>query len=312
VARLNDSSVSGRWRVFISHTSELRDFPRDRSYVAAVERAISAAGHVVVDMADFPATDQPVAQVCADRVRACEVYVGLLGTRYGSPVRDRPDVSYTELEFDTATDAGLDRLIFLLDTDADHLGIPPSALIDHAFGVRQEGFRRRVQKDLVTQSFASPAELGQLVERSLRELGEQRSRVGGGSRRSGKSQLLVGESLLVEQRLQSPDGRTRFVLELDGNAVVYVEGWEDICDIGTANLGIPKCLKLEVGGYLTLYDVDGEKLWTRGPAGTGAHLDVQNNSHVVLYPAKGEAIWATDYFIKAGMLIRWLPPDPTA
>jgi hypothetical protein len=77
-----------RWRVFISHTSELRDFPRETSYVAEVEPAISAAGHVIVDMADFPAADQPAAQVCIDRVRGCEVYVGVLGTRYGSPVRD--------------------------------------------------------------------------------------------------------------------------------------------------------------------------------------------------------------------------------
>ena len=50
-----------------------------------------------------------------DRVRGCEVYVGVLGTRYGSPVRDQPEVSYTELEFDTATEAGLARLVFVLD-----------------------------------------------------------------------------------------------------------------------------------------------------------------------------------------------------
>ena len=81
------------WRVFISHTSELRDFPAEKSYVAAVERAISAAGRVVVDMADFPAADQAPAELCVERVRGCEVYVGVLGTRYGSPVRDKPEVS---------------------------------------------------------------------------------------------------------------------------------------------------------------------------------------------------------------------------
>ena len=102
--------------------------------------------------------------------------MGVLGTRYGSPVRDKPEVSYTELEFDTATEAGLDRLVFLLDTDAADVGIPPSRLIDHEFGARQEAFRRRVQDSgLVTQTFTDPATLGQLVERSLRELAERAS-----------------------------------------------------------------------------------------------------------------------------------------
>ena len=130
-----------------------------------------AAGHVIVDMADFPATDQAPAQLCAERVRGCEVYVGVLGTRYGSPVRDKPEVSYTELEFDTATEAGLKRLVFLLNTDAADVGIPPSGLIDLKFGARQDALRRRVQDSgLTTQSFASPDELRRLVEQSLRDL----------------------------------------------------------------------------------------------------------------------------------------------
>jgi tetratricopeptide (TPR) repeat protein len=149
--------------------------------VAAVKEAVSAAGHVIVDMADFPATDQPAADLCVERVRDCEVYVGVLGTRYGSPVRDRPEMSYTELEFGTATDAGLDRLVFLLDPNADDVGIPPAKLIDREFGARQDAFRARVRdSSLVKRSFANPAELGQLVERSLRELARTKTRVGSG------------------------------------------------------------------------------------------------------------------------------------
>ena len=165
--------------MFLSHTSELREFPRGASYVAAAERAVSAAGHVIVDMADFPAADLAPAQLCADRVRGCDVYVGVLGTRYGSPVRDMPEVSYTELEFDAATEAGLDRLVFVLDTDADDIGIPVSRLIDQEFGARQEAFRRRVRDSgLTIQSFANPDMLGRLVERSLRELAERRRSAG--------------------------------------------------------------------------------------------------------------------------------------
>jgi hypothetical protein len=186
MAALDDPGDAARWRVFLSHTSELRDFPRGTSYAAAAERVVSAAGFMIVDMADFPAADQVPAQLCADRVRSCSVYVGVLGTRYGSPVRDMPQVSYTELEFDTATQAGLDRLVFLLDTEADDTGIPVSRLIDQEFGARQEMFRRRVRDSRLTiQSFANPDMLGRLVERSLRELAERRRSPGSGSVRSG-------------------------------------------------------------------------------------------------------------------------------
>jgi tetratricopeptide (TPR) repeat protein len=171
----------GPWRVFVSHTSELRDYPATGSYVQAVERAISAAGHVVVDMADFPATDQPPAQVCVERVRGCHVYVGVLGTRYGSPVRDRPEVSYTELEFDTATEAGIPRLAFVLSTDAADVGIPLAKLIDREFGDRQDAFRARVSgSGLVRQPFANPDQLHSLVYRSLRALADTQQRVGSG------------------------------------------------------------------------------------------------------------------------------------
>ena len=178
----DESRERAGWRVFVSHTSELRNFPAGRSYVAAAEQAISSCGHVIVDMADFPASDQPAARLCMDRVRGCDVYVGVLGTRYGSLVRDKPEVSYTELEFGAATEAGLDRLVFVLDEGAADVGMPVSALIDREFGARQDAFRRRVRESgLVTGAFASPAALGQLVERSLRELARTR-RAGGGSR----------------------------------------------------------------------------------------------------------------------------------
>ena len=148
--------------MFVSHTSELRDFPAGGSYVAAVERAIMACGHVLGGhgrLSRLLIRSRP--ELCRERVRGCEVYVGVLGTRYGSPVRDEPEVSYTELEFDTATEAGLPRLVFLLDTNAADVGIPLSKLMDAEFGARQEAFRRRVQESgLVTQAVRGPGDAG--------------------------------------------------------------------------------------------------------------------------------------------------------
>ncbi len=159
-------------RVFLSHTSEFRNYPSDCSYLAAVESAVSAAGLVIVDMRQFAASDAAPAQVCQKKVRGCEVYLGIFGTRYGSPVRERPEVSYTELEFDTASepDHPLERLVFLLDEEAENPGIPAKWLNDPIHGERQQAFLRKVKDaGLTLQTFRNPDELARLVERSLVE-----------------------------------------------------------------------------------------------------------------------------------------------
>ena len=155
-------------RVFLSHTSELRQFPTGRSFVAAAESAVSRTDGVIVDMAYFPAADQTPAQVCRDAVAAADVHVVIAGFRYGSPVHDDPQVSYTELEFHAATDAGLTRLVFLLGEDSEG----PSGLFrDPQFGARQEVFRTRLaDSGLVTATVTNPAELETAVLHALTAL----------------------------------------------------------------------------------------------------------------------------------------------
>jgi hypothetical protein len=163
----------GPWRVFLSHTSELREYPTAGSYIDKAERAVSAAGHAFVDMADFPAIDQAPAAVCEQRVRDCDVLVGIYGLRYGSPVRDQPEVSYTELEFITATEAAIPRLIFVINAESEELGLPPTALFDRKYADRQDAFIQRVKDaGLTLQFFRNPDDLKGLVERSLRVLAE--------------------------------------------------------------------------------------------------------------------------------------------
>ena len=151
-------------RVFVSHTSELR------SFVAAAKDAVLRAGGTVTDMEYFTVREDKPADYCRQHVRQADVYVGILGFRYGSPVRDEKEHSYTELEFEAATELGLPRLVFLLDEDAV-LPLPRSDLSDPVHGERQAAFRTRVAEAGITvQKAAAPDRLETLLFQALTDL----------------------------------------------------------------------------------------------------------------------------------------------
>ena len=104
-------------------------------------------------------------------MRGCDMYVGLIGLRYGSPVRDQPEVSYTELEFDTAAEAGVPQLVFLLDENAP-VPIPPGRLldVDPSLQERQQAFRAKVLDSGITAGeFSTTEQLELLLMQALQE-----------------------------------------------------------------------------------------------------------------------------------------------
>ncbi|WP_248837200.1 NB-ARC domain-containing protein [Frankia sp. AgKG'84/4] len=175
--------MSGARRIFLSHTAELRRFPRERSFVAAAERAVALAGDRVIDMAYFGAQDADPAEFCVRTVRASEVYLGLIGFRYGSPVPGRPDVSHTELEFEAATAAGIPRLVFLLDDNAE---VPFGEFVDETYGARQRAFRDRLRDSgIITADFRGAGDLTTAVLDALVKLRETQRRAAATAVRAG-------------------------------------------------------------------------------------------------------------------------------
>jgi Domain of unknown function (DUF4062)/Tetratricopeptide repeat/NB-ARC domain len=136
-------------QVFVSHTSDMARYPEDRSFVQAAVDAVGRAGMAPVDMRYFSARDGRPADYCRQRVSECEIYVAVIGFRYGSLVPGEA-VSYTELEFRAASDAGVPRLVFLLEETAC-----PAGLADANRRV-VEAFRERLRDaGLVLRAFSS-------------------------------------------------------------------------------------------------------------------------------------------------------------
>ncbi len=156
-------------RVFLSHTSELGAPRGAKSFVAAAVEAVLRAEHAVTDMAYFTARETEPSDYCRAMVARADIYAGIIGLRYGSPVRDRPELSYTELEFETASRRRMPRLIFLIDERSPSLP-PVSQSAEHR--ARQEAFRGRLPDAGVTIArVASPTELELKLYQALVELG---------------------------------------------------------------------------------------------------------------------------------------------
>ncbi|MFJ6199889.1 DUF4062 domain-containing protein [Micromonospora sp. NPDC092111] len=140
-------------RVFIS--SVRRELEEERD---ALPGLISALGHTPVRFEDFTAQTSPSREACLKGVASAEVYVLILGPRYGDPLPDTGQ-SPTHDEWIAAKAAGMPRLVYR------KLGV--------TLEPAQEEFVRFIGDygtGVFYESFATTAELQTKVATKLREL----------------------------------------------------------------------------------------------------------------------------------------------
>jgi hypothetical protein len=102
--------VTDQVLVFLSHTQGMRQYPEGESFLDGAERAVNAIeGAKAHHMEFFPASDLDPAATSVSHLRRADIFLAIIGFDYGSPLRDDPSRSFTELEFDTATELGMER-----------------------------------------------------------------------------------------------------------------------------------------------------------------------------------------------------------
>ncbi len=167
--------------IYLMTISRMPDSSRSIIFVSSVQKELAAERRALKEYVhndpllrqffevflfeDLPASGRRADEVYLGEVDRCDVYVGIFGDSYG--FEDADGVSPTDREFDRATAAGKERLVFVKGTS------------DTARHPKMLALTRRASDQVVRRRFSTLPELtgglyGSLVER-LARTGEIRS-----------------------------------------------------------------------------------------------------------------------------------------
>jgi Domain of unknown function (DUF4062)/Effector-associated domain 9 len=138
----------------------------------AVYRILRMLRHDVISMEDYVATDQYPLRKCLADVASCDLYVGLIGWRYGYiPERENPaKKSITELEYHKAGEANIPRLLFLADNDAPWPDELRDTVVERIVALRDE-----MKTDTLVSFFKTPEQLAGLVSVAVQQSAPRQS-----------------------------------------------------------------------------------------------------------------------------------------
>lgn len=146
------------WRIFVSSTYEDM-IP----YREAVSEALTSIEHLPIGMEHFVSTPDRPLDVCLTDVRRCQLYIVLVGMRYGS-VDKESGKSFTELEYEEALKNKIPVLAFVINEN--ECPVLPKFVDTGEEAEKLKQFKSRLDERM-TSRFSSVANLKELVIRSV-------------------------------------------------------------------------------------------------------------------------------------------------
>jgi len=148
-------------RVFLSSTYE--DLAAHRQ---SVELSLSISGIPYNAMEHFGAVPTPPLKTCLDVVKASDVFLGVIGVRYGSSP-GKAVLSYSEREYRGAKAAKLPILMFLIDMR--NAAVAPHFVSGESPEQQRRlaEFKKRAKAGHTVTYFTTPEDLARVVLASL-------------------------------------------------------------------------------------------------------------------------------------------------
>lgn len=205
-----------RYKVFLSSTAADLD-----PYRTAVHAALDRMERVDPQwMKGWVSHSAPSLDVCEEKVRGSQIFVGLIGHCFGS-APDGRDRSYTMLEWDWAVDADLPRLMHVAPGD---FNVPAELLLGMSEGQRdaQRRFREEDlagwhtgQRDAWDNPDRLAAHVAEAVRRETTELDrKERSQVHIREFSDQTTEIERFIESIIENKFVSKDERAQFLSEL--------------------------------------------------------------------------------------------------
>ena len=108
-------------------------------------------------------TAEPI-QTCVEEVKKSRIFIGILGMRYGS-IESESGKSFVQIEYETAVSEKIDTLMYIIDEEKSLL--PPINVEKFENAKKLEDFKEYLRKNHTVDTFSSPDDLANKIERDI-------------------------------------------------------------------------------------------------------------------------------------------------